>query len=382
VTLEAMNILQIVPSFYPAFVYGGPIHSVHGLARALVDQGCNVRVLTTDACGRDRTLEVDTRREVDVDGMGVRYCHRLVPHAFAPVLLRELAPMMRWANVVHLNAVYSFPTVPALSVARVLDKPLVWSPRGALQRWEGSRRVVMKDVYDRCCRAVLPRRSAFLATSDDEAVASRGRYAGTPAYIVPNGIEIPPADGEVVRPRHPTSLLFIGRLDPIKAIDQLIRACALLRAETSIAFHLTIAGDGAAEYRTSLQRLVDDLGLASAVTFIGHADAATKKSAFRSADVLVLPSHKENFAVVVAEALAHGVPVIASKHTPWAELETRGCGLWVGNEPRSLAAAVRRVVDMPLTTMGQRGRAWMIERFSWTGVARRVLQVYRDVSAQ
>jgi glycosyltransferase involved in cell wall biosynthesis len=80
--------------------------------------------------------------------------------------------------------------------------------------------------------------------------------------------------------------------------------------------------------------------------------------------------------MVVAEALAHGVPVIASRGTPWSGVEAHGCGLWVENDPASLVAAIERMSHMPLREMGERGRCWMEQEFTWETVARRMLQLY------
>jgi glycosyltransferase involved in cell wall biosynthesis len=101
-----------------------------------------------------------------------------------------------------------------------------------------------------------------------------------------------------------------------------------------------------------------------------------KTNAFNSADICVAPSHSENFCMVVAEALAHRVPVIASTGTPWQGLEEHGCGLWVDNTPASLAAAVQTLRARPMGEMGSRGRAWMIRDFSWDSVAREMRDLY------
>ena len=86
--------------------------------------------------------------------------------------------------------------------------------------------------------------------------------------------------------------------------------------------------------------------------------------------------------MVVAEALAHSVPVIASKGTPWQRVEKMGCGLWVGNDPNSLARAIRQMSAMPLREMGQRGRQWMQDEFSWDRVARDMAELYRNLIAR
>jgi glycosyltransferase involved in cell wall biosynthesis len=101
-----------------------------------------------------------------------------------------------------------------------------------------------------------------------------------------------------------------------------------------------------------------------------------KADLFAASDLAVFPSHTENFAMVVAEALAHGIPVIASKGTPWSGVEAHGCGLWVENDPATLAAAIARIRCMPLGEMGERGRRWMEEEFAWETVAREMLRLY------
>jgi glycosyltransferase involved in cell wall biosynthesis len=83
--------------------------------------------------------------------------------------------------------------------------------------------------------------------------------------------------------------------------------------------------------------------------------------------------------MVVVEALARGVPVIASKGTPWRRLEEVGCGPWVSCDAESLAVAIEGIRKMPLSDMGERGREWMVREFSWPSIARQMLGVYRDL---
>ena len=107
-----MKILHVSPSFYPAHVYGGPTQSVYHLCRYLGLSGADVRVLTTDADGIDKVLDVEKDREVKVtEGVRVRYCRRTSRHSVSLTMLRLLPSYIRWADVVHLTAVYSFPPV-------------------------------------------------------------------------------------------------------------------------------------------------------------------------------------------------------------------------------------------------------------------------------
>src|SRR5437879_2953770 len=129
-----MRILHVVPSFYPAVHYGGPIYSVLQLCLNLKKLGCEVKVLTTDANGSKR-LTPKQQRDPLVHPLQVEYCRRLGGGMAAPTLLHRIHKESAWADVIHLTAVYNFPTFPTLLSARLHRRPLVWSPRGTLQRW-------------------------------------------------------------------------------------------------------------------------------------------------------------------------------------------------------------------------------------------------------
>jgi glycosyltransferase involved in cell wall biosynthesis len=172
-------------------------------------------------------------------------------------------------------------------------------------------------------------------------------------------------------------MAYLGRLDPIKGIEALLEACNLLDPESE-PWHLDIAGTGPFAYVNSLKSKVAELGLHAHVDFLGEVFGEAKKDLFANSDVALAPSHVENFAMAIAEALAHEVPVIASRGTPWEGLQTNGCGLWVDNDPPSLAAAIREIRTMPLREMGRRGRRWMERDFSWHSVSNQMLGVYRE----
>ena len=83
--------------------------------------------------------------------------------------------------------------------------------------------------------------------------------------------------------------------------------------------------------------------------------------------------------MVVAEALAHGVPVVASRGTPWAKLEEKECGLWVDNSPEFLAQAILQIRTRALSEMGVRGRDWMMREFSPDAMAEEMMGNYKSL---
>ena len=313
------------------------------------------------------------------DRLRVRYCRRLMPHSVSAMFLREIPQYVRWADVVHLTAVYSFPTIPTLLTGKLLDKPLVWSPRGSLQRWRGTTRPQVKTIWELICRIAAPKRLLLHATSAEEARESQIHFPGIAPVVIANGVEIP-INSERTKQDGVLRLLYLGRLHPKKAIENLLMACKLLNGNAP-QYTLTIAGSGDDAYEASLRCEIERLALSHQATMIGAVGGEAKRRAFENADVVVVPSHTENFGVIVAEALAHAVPVIASKGTPWKKLEEIGCGLWVDNEPESLANAIVRINGMPLDDMGQRGRLWMIAQFSWAKIAAEMLNCYESLAA-
>lgn len=378
-----VRIVHVTPAFYPATYWGGPIYSVYGLCNALASMpGMTLRVLTTDSAGPSRsdTVEVSAFPMPYAGGYDVFFCRRLWAASVSPGMFLRLWPMIRWADVVHLTGVYSPPTIPTLLICRLLGKPVVWSPRGALQRWEGTTKPLFKKAWEWICNALLkPGRCILHVTSKQEAAVSEARISKAVAKLVPNGVDIPEAlPDRVWLPDGKLRLLYLGRLHPIKGIENLLRALTTLE-DGSVS--LAICGSGDEAYSLGLRQMVRELGLERCVSFQGHVDGEEKKNIFMQADVCVVPSFTENFGMVVAEALAHGVPVIASRGTPWAEIEEKRCGLWVDNSPESLAQAIVQIRAMELSEMGKRGRDLMKTVYDWNAIALAMQNIYRGIYA-
>jgi glycosyltransferase involved in cell wall biosynthesis len=368
-----MKVLQVTPSFYPAHFYGGPTQSVYALCRHLSQAGCEVRSLTTDANG-PAVLKIPTDTEVQLeDGVRVTYCKRNFRPDLSQSMMRRMNAMIRWADIVHITYLFSTSSLVSLAIANLANRAVVLSPRGALQPYGLNRRPMAKRMWMTACRAVKPQRLALHVTSEKEKSDAAEVWPDIPCYMVANGVE---SAAEV---RHHSragklKVLFIGRLHPVKGLENLIEAC-----ETVPQVDLTIAGIGDDEYVRTLRQRVERSVIKDRAHFTGEAVGADKERVFSEADVVVLPSHSENFGLAVAEALVRGVPVIASRGTPWAKVEQIGCGLHVDNDPQSLSSALKRIQQMPLDQMGGRGRTWMQADYTWEAQAKRMMTVYREV---
>ncbi len=375
---HVIRILHVAPSFYPAVRYGGPIESTLGLTRALSALGHDVRVVTTDADGACEVVDCEQAAAADSpDGPEIRRCHRNLPPDISADLVREVAEGVGWADVVHVTAAYSFPTLPALGAAKAGRKPCVWSPRGSFQTDGRQATRLLKSVWRAGTRFLLPRRCVLHVTSQSEAAQTTFRYPNLPFVIVPNGVDVPPASRATAR-KDGLDVLFLGRIDRIKRVDTLIAAVAEARSK-GLKIRLSVAGEGQAELVGALRRLAADLGVSDAVRWHGHVQGEERERQFAEADLLALVSDSENFGMVVAEALARAVPVVAGCGTPWSELTIRGCGFWVESRPETIAEAFEAAIQADLKGMGERGRAWMKEEFSWSGRAMEMVRLYESL---
>jgi glycosyltransferase involved in cell wall biosynthesis len=384
--LKPLRILHVTPTFYPATYYGGPIFSTYALCNALAAKpGVQLRVLTTDAAGPKLSQRVDVKSFPFPypAGYPVFFTRRVLGQAVAPGLLARLWPMIGWADVVHLTGTYSFPTIPTLGLARLRRRPILWSPRGALlasHSWADAPRQRTKRIWEMICQVVAPRSTLLHATSEEERSASLARLPGVGAVVIPNGVEVPPP--LPLRRWQPDGVLrvmFLGRIDPKKGIANLIEA---IRLAGSQSLRLDLYGAGDAQYLAEIKQLVANRGLDGVTRFHGHVEGDEKSRAFAEADVCVLPSFSENFGMVVAEALAHGVPVIVSRGVPWSEVEQRQCGRWVDNSPASLADAIASIQHRDLAAMGAAGRRWMEADFGWSGIADRTFEAMLALCAR
>lgn len=375
-----MKVLHVSPSFFPAGHYGGPIYSGYRLCNNQAQLSeVELQVLTTDSDGPKRINVQKTPTRLP-EGYDVFYCRRWLRPDIAPGMFLRLSSLVRWADVVHLNSVYSASTIPTLLFCRLYLKPVVWSTRGALQRWQGSTRTILKGFWERLCNLLCaPERVVLHVTSEEEKLESAQRLTNAGAVVIPNGIELPDTNGFQEQRQHDDVLriLYLGRLHPIKGIENLLRAMPELKTNA----HLSICGEGDSVYQEQLQSLARELGLNGRVQFHGKVEGQAKEQQFKDADLCVVPSFKENFCIVVAEALARGVPVVASRGTPWQRLVEMGCGLWVDNSSEELAKAIDSAASLPLEEMGQRARAWMAREYSWQTIAERMVGQYESLIA-
>jgi glycosyltransferase involved in cell wall biosynthesis len=180
----------------------------------------------------------------------------------------------------------------------------------------------------------------------------------------------------------PFSLLFSGRLNgphEQKGVDVLLRSLPLILRHHEVVLKIIGSGPRLAEYRA----LALKLGIGEQVRFLGFVEHEEMPSHYQDADLFVLPSRRESFGLVLAEAMACGLPVVATKVGAIPEVVEDGLtGLLVpADDPGALADAVVSLLSDPprMQAMGTAGIEKIRERFTWDKVAQRVLDGYHSV---
>ena len=217
------------------------------------------------------------------------------------------------------------------------------------------------------------------ATAEQEAESFRQLGLRPPIAIIPNGTDLPEWRDLAYPKGTPRKMLFLSRIHQKKGLLELVQAWQIVKPT---GWKMIIAGPDEGGHQKIVEAAIQQAGLQDAFTFTGSVYGDEKEALYRSAEVFVLPTFSENFGLVVAEALACGVPVITTKGAPWQGLHTHRCGWWIDIGVEPLVAALREATTLPpnaLRDMGQRGRVYVEQNFGWPGIAEQMLSVYRWV---
>ena len=377
-----MNILHVVPSYYPATKWGGPILSTKSICDSIIKYpGVCVRVISTNAGSPDvkDNLQVVNSWVEFSEGYKVFFGRRIYGHSTSLSQLIKILFSIRWADVIHVTGVYNFCTIPTIILARVFKIPLVWSLRGAVQanwQWAGSSNSLVKKWYDTFVSKLLSSRNVIHVTSIMELNASRNSFKEAKFEVIPNSIITPTLSSKSYLSDGLVRVMFLSRLHEKKGIELLVEAIKLLPEH----FVLDVYGTGEKGYLKSLQRSVVDIE--DRVRFHGHVLNHEKQEAFQRADIFCLPSYSENFGIAIGEALAHFVPVIVTRESSWVDVMKEKCGILVGFDSSGIAKSIRNIADRDLEEMGKAGRAYVVDNFSQDVLADRYIKLYSSLIAK
>ena len=370
-----MKVIHIVPSLEER--HGGPSKSVRALANAGAALGEQVELLAT--------LEAGQTVAVGEDLATIRTFPRVAPRwlSRSPELRRYLQATP--ADIVHHHSLWLLPLRYAHEAAHRQSVPLVISPRGMMSGWayrhrRGRKRLAEMFVHPGAFAAA----AGWHATSPEERADIQALGFKQPVCVSPNGVALPDdtalaaarAAWHQLCPaaRSRPVALFYSRLHRKKRVRELIDLWLSAPRGDWLLLIMGVAEDYTAA------ELAASVTAAGASDRVAVFDGAGRPPPYAAASLFVLPSHSENFGLVIAEALAAGVPSLVTDTTPWTGLAPNGCG-WCApweNYGAALAAALATPAA-ELAAMGRRGRDWTAREFSWARAAGLLNEFYRHL---
>ncbi len=360
-----MKVLQIIASLDEST--GGPARSVPQTCVELAKLGVEIEIICQPSPNPASIPELPNLK--------VRFLTYHELFAFS----KKLNPAE--VDLIHLQHIWT----PYISIiARAARKkriPYIITPRGMLEPWIMVRHPWKKKLAMALYQRNDIRRAALLhATAEMEKKNIRKLGFTNEIVEIPNGIDL-----SKVPPPKTTygskKVVFLSRIHPKKGIELLLEAWKQLQPNS---WNLEIAGNGEPAYVKYLQKKIEREQI-SGVKLVDPQYGEAKWNFLKSADLFVLPTYSENFGIVIAEALAIGVPVITTTGTPWQELDTHNCGWWIELTLKNLKTVLLEGTNTPPTAlrlMGDHGTKLIQENYGITVVAENIHRVYHKIINQ
>lgn len=370
-----MKVLIITPSYKPAYIYGGPIFSVSYLAEELSKQN-DVLVICTTANGQN---ELNFPEDIvnTIDGVNVRFFKRQTKdHSHLSIgLLIYLWKHGGDYDIVHIQSWWNLVALFSALICWIRKWKYVVTPRGMLSPYT-YQNSIFKRLIHFCLGNTLLKKSVVHATASDEAVKIEALNLKYNIQVAPNYVSI---DIPIIERNKNTipQLLFLSRIHPKKGLDILIKSIKLISTDV----HLNIVGDGDLEYIDSLKKIANDLGVADKITWHGSVYDQSKFNFYANNDLMILPSHDENFANNVLESLLLGTPVVVSENVGLAIFVKNNNLGWVfkGGEMQLADAISRALKNSELRSrINVESRNIVLREFDHAALTEKYLEIYKN----
>ena len=281
-------------------------------------------------------------------------------------------------DIYHANGLWTYPTHKTINIAKKFNKPSIVTIHGMLNRNALKMGKLKKELaLNIFQKKDLGKVSFIHSTSKYEVECIRELGINTPIALIPNGITMTPRIEE--KPNDGICRFgFVGRIDRVKNIDILLEAWNNLGIKTKNCELSIIGGGYDDKYIIELTKFIKENKLN--VRFTGMLSKQNTLIEMSKLDYLILPSRSENFGMVIPEALSMGIPCIATKGTPWEELNTHNCGWWIDGDKRSIADAIQCAItttDEDYKLMGNNGINLVENKYAIEKTAEMVHKLYK-----
>jgi glycosyltransferase involved in cell wall biosynthesis len=378
-----MRLLYLIPSLNPAA--GGPVENLRHCAAVMSEMGHSTEVATLDKPESRWVHEFP----FPATGLGPA----IGSYAYTPRLVPWLKKNASDHDVVIVRGIWQYHSFACWRTLRRSTTPYVVFTHGMLDPWFKSTypwKHAKKWMYwPWADYRVLRDAKAVLFTCEEERLLARRSFflyrcnEQVVSYGTATSTQAPDLCKAAFFERHPELkgkrfLLFMGRIHPKKGCDLLIEAFASV-CQDDPECCLVIAGPDQIGMQSQLLALARRTQVADRISWTGMISGNVKQGAIEAAEAFILPSHQENFGIVVAEALASGKPVLISdKVNIWREIEQDGAGLVANDDLDGTRWLLRTWFGMSVAdkqAMSARARQSFLKRFEIRKSAQSMIDV-------
>lgn len=285
-------------------------------------------------------------------------------------------------DVVHQHGVFLFTSI--LSILYSLTKtPVIIQPHGLISKYrtKGSIKKFISLLFIENLNFKLAK--AIIVTCKEEENYLRLKFPKANIVLITNGINLDEfkSDHLLKENNLVNKMIFLSKISPVKGLDRLFEAISHVNIQKFNNWKIEIAGTDDFNMVDALQKKCTVYGIDKLITFVGPKSGIDKINFLKQGTVFVLPSFDENFGIVVLESLACGVPVMATKGTPWEDLELFNCGWWVDNTLEAIENCINQILDTSienLNRMGENSIKLIKNKYEWKTINLSVISLYRN----
>lgn len=395
-----MDILHVVPSFYPCLSAGGVVNASYQLSKKQSEKGNKVSVFTTDSC--KNRLKLEKRYDINVSGVKTYYFRNLSNRLKSSFLIDtpfampfKAGKMIKNQEILHIHEHRHSLAIVASHYALKNKVPYVLQAHGSVLPF--FQKESLKEIFDKLWGfKILHNASKVLALTEIE----KKQYLKMGVLeenieIVPLGINLKEYDNLPLKGKFRSNyrianedklILFIGRIHKIKGLELLVRSFKLLKNDfkeelkNNSTLKLAIVGpdDGFLE---QLNRLIEKLKLKEDIILTGPLFEDDKKSAIVDSDIFVMPSKYESFTTSGLEAMACKKPLVLTKNNHIHGWVNNNVGFSCEYDEKDLATSIKKLLldEKLIKDFGIKGRKLIEEKYNWNSVEKRIMNIYNSI---
>jgi glycosyltransferase involved in cell wall biosynthesis len=382
-----LKILIVVPTYYPAFQFGGPIFQIHYLAKNLIKNKILVTVCTTD---KGNKTSVNSKIKKTVEGVEVFYFRRLFPKFYFSIsMISFLLRNINKYELVHIHSIFNFPSAVSLIFSALFKKKIILSPRGILDEdLIKSKNAILKKFWLYLFKYILSRKVEVIhATTELEKKKIKFYFKNSNIKVIPNGFDLNSFLKKNLKNnlnkkynkyfKKKTNLLYLGRVEKKKNIDLILKSISKAKLPN---FTFNVVGSGDEKYLKYLCNLCCKLNLNENVNFIDHLDNVSKIYFYQNSSHLLLPSKSENFANVVLESIFFGKSVLISEEVGLKDFVKKNNFGIICDSKKTFEKELKYLIKDKniISNTKKYGKKSVIKNFDWNKIIYQYIKMYKS----